>query len=797
MVRPSEMGAIAPIQLPSLITAAELTANSLSISALAPQVFRPRAEGASILMDTDTLWSIDESDFTLTAVLFRDFYDTGTPITISYPANTATAEKLWHFVDFGSTWFLINDHFIIVKSNWIDPTRVYLLPNGGASPRIRAGCDFNGRMIRGGFDTSDYWLAAWTTLWTEWMTEMGNWGLGQASAPGPNWVWWSNIGGGDLLDVFLPSTNATVGAEGITFDLGDDPPGKNLVVNGDFRFDPNSGVRHDHLTESGTWVDNVGNDNLAEWAFQTDSLQLTVGESNSLWHRGKFLHRTLIEGESYEVVFSLQLSDVSDGITPELGGTAGTLRTGSAGPTVFTETIVCGGTAIDSEGLTLLFNVDGVAAGTIAIRAVSLKRLGFLTGTTTPNDAMRPKAWEDFEKNQSGFLVMDWQGPVLNTKALRVACMVYGEDGISAIKHENAAGLGISTFGLVNNVLKGGITSRTAVGGNPDRHFFIDDVGYLWTIGNDLEPERLGFKDHFGEFLGGGVSLVYDELEQDLYISNEDDESFILDRDGHLSMHNQRVLSGFNLQGGFPGIVDDVTAPTAFQVTSNLTDFGYRGLKTVGFVEIEYEDVSDLRLTVEYRYDRNSALQTTPAIPGSEDGSFYVGIAATDFRFIVSGSNIGADQLQNGDFSSATGWTIDGAIGIHVIAGGQFSRTVGGPPTAAPATQEAADLTTALVEEDIYRVEYEIVAIANGFFNVELGDVSGAQRDSVGTFTENIRALGSDLKLTLNHSPGTVYDLEFVSVKRVGMRISRIDVRYDIQDNRVSRSPRVKQLGVQ
>ena len=217
----------------------------------------------------------------------------------------------------------------------------------------------------------------------------------------------------------------------------------------------------------------------------------------------------------------------------------------------------------------------------------------------------------------------------------------------------------------------------------------------------------------------------------------------------------------------------------------------------MGFIEIDYEDISDLRLTTEYRVDKNLTWLTTLAVPGSEDGIFYVGVAGVDFRFLLTGTNLGAENVQNGDFSSSTGWTLQAA---HTITGGQL--VYDGTLSALNPFQAATDLSVALVEGNIYRVDYEIVALTNGGgAQMRLGDTFGPMRKEVGFYSDDILVTGDDLFLAIvfNFVSGVLATctLESVSVKQVGVRINRMDVRYDAYDNRGARSPRIKQQGVQ
>lgn len=86
----------------------------------------------------------------------------------------------WNFVDAHGFWVLINDSNVIIR-NPVGSNRVYKIPTNTAT----SCCEYKGRMMFAGFDdTKTYGL--WGTL-------------------KPNCVWWSSVGGGDVVELFRPS----------------------------------------------------------------------------------------------------------------------------------------------------------------------------------------------------------------------------------------------------------------------------------------------------------------------------------------------------------------------------------------------------------------------------------------------------------------------------------------------------------------------------------------------------------------------------------------------------------------
>ena len=68
---------------------------------------------------------------------------------------------------------------------------------GQNAKSITTGCEFNGQLIMGGFDTSNFWPAAWQTLLSNATSLMPS-AMKDYDDIGTAWVWWSSPGGGDV-----------------------------------------------------------------------------------------------------------------------------------------------------------------------------------------------------------------------------------------------------------------------------------------------------------------------------------------------------------------------------------------------------------------------------------------------------------------------------------------------------------------------------------------------------------------------------------------------------------------------
>lgn len=174
-----------------------------------PQLFR--GKGVTLLADATEIFLVDEADdWSLSLIKTFDINDIGTEKAVLAP------EGAWQFVDFHENWFLLNGRtqvFHLNAPNGGDTPTTPLTPNeafvqddyASTGITITTACDFRGRMISGGFDATNYWNASWQTIWANLLIKGTEWGFA-LSAPDANWVGWSAIGGGDLVNVFLPAT---------------------------------------------------------------------------------------------------------------------------------------------------------------------------------------------------------------------------------------------------------------------------------------------------------------------------------------------------------------------------------------------------------------------------------------------------------------------------------------------------------------------------------------------------------------------------------------------------------------
>jgi hypothetical protein len=146
-----------------------------------PQLFAGSRE--YLLADEDVLYRLVDGE--LSEILTYDF---DSPETL----KPIVAGGSWHFIDFFSTWVLVNGSCLVIKLGSEEKVLVKESP-------IRTGTSFRGRAIFGGLELNQLWGTGWqegiTTEATRYQSTIDS-----DMTKGTNFIYWTAIGGGDLVD---------------------------------------------------------------------------------------------------------------------------------------------------------------------------------------------------------------------------------------------------------------------------------------------------------------------------------------------------------------------------------------------------------------------------------------------------------------------------------------------------------------------------------------------------------------------------------------------------------------------
>ncbi len=265
--------------------------------------------------------------------------------------------------------------------------------------------------------------------------------------------------------------------------------------------------------------------------------------------------------------------------------------------------------------------------------------------------------------NTAGYRpILPFGGTILRVKRLGDLIMVYGSDGVAAMV---PVGDPAPTFGF-KEILNIGIPCKGAIGGDEHVHAFVDTDGWLWKVKEGSMPERSGYQEFFSPMLDNDIMVSLDPSEQEFYIS-DGTANYLLTPYG-LCKTYQYVTSVF-LDG------DDTIGPftssgvTSFRVVTDTLDFGLRGFKSLGVVELGVdtgEVDQDVDVALYHRSNKKNAFSQTSYIHTNPEGWTYPNITAHEFRLCVQADDYAGIKL---DYINARVKVVDrrGIRGIYAM----------------------------------------------------------------------------------------------------------------------------------
>lgn len=212
-LRPTRWGLKDFITIRQPVEASALTSAGITPAWPFPQLFR--AKGETLLFDSAAVFRVTETGsgtWTLAAITTKDADNLGS----GSPSNKAiTADGPWHFMDFYDFWMAFNGSCCVFQTGY--DANVWVQD----SPLIGTGCAFwEGRGVYGNLPSAK--LTAWDTFLDTYdgtLPAHVSAVLDNTQAMGSNWVWWSSIGGEDMLSIFSQSL-MEYGAFGSPTDTG-------------------------------------------------------------------------------------------------------------------------------------------------------------------------------------------------------------------------------------------------------------------------------------------------------------------------------------------------------------------------------------------------------------------------------------------------------------------------------------------------------------------------------------------------------------------------------------------------
>lgn len=223
--------------------------------------------------------------------------------------------------------------------------------------------------------------------------------------------------------------------------------------------------------------------------------------------------------------------------------------------------------------------------------------------------------------NIAGERPLDWAGWIYETKKLIDKVIVYGENGVSILFPSG------NTFGL-NTIHRIGLKGKHAVTGDDNSHFFINNKGYLYSLGESLE--KLDYSEYLSIMTNPVMS--YDEENELVYICDGTYGYVYSPRDSSLGT-GPINLTGLTSQDGTLYVAASGTISTPlYNICTDIYDMGTRKLKTIFSLEFGVDLSTPLFASIDYRDNKSKSFAQTPWYYVDESGFVRITCSAREFR---------------------------------------------------------------------------------------------------------------------------------------------------------------------
>jgi len=244
--------------------------------------------------------------------------------------------------------------------------------------------------------------------------------------------------------------------------------------------------------------------------------------------------------------------------------------------------------------------------------------------------------------NSLGRFRMPFRGLVKVLKPLGQSVIAYTDNGVVALPFANELNVGMKEISPI------GVFGRGAVGGHNGRHIFLDKGGKLWSLSPDLQLQELGYEEYLKTLTPADVVISYDKTEAEHYISDGDD-SYILTGSGmgSTSQHLTSVVFAPDSDTDL-GVAQGIqigTPDTDVVVLTDEFDFGLKANKRITSVAMEYKDLTNVKVYVQWRNDSTSAFTEQGPFPLNEMGWVMAIVSGVNFRLRITATLGTAAQI--------------------------------------------------------------------------------------------------------------------------------------------------------
>lgn len=252
-------------------------------------------------------------------------------------------------------------------------------------------------------------------------------------------------------------------------------------------------------------------------------------------------------------------------------------------------------------------------------------------------------------RSTDGYTRLQWthkdeQSRIYRLRKLGNSVIAYGTDGITALLPKSQP---VSTYG--QQELKYPVPiGPNAIAGDETVHGYVDTNYEFRVITPDLKVTNLGYKEFLETLTTTPLNVSYVPSIGTFYVS-DGTECYAINKYGAYSTYQLLTSAGDFRDGVFGFYLDSADHVPA--LTTEIQDFGVRGLKTIATVETGINSSTVFYGALDYAYNYNVArgsFDTSDWIQINKEGLFHPHVTAREHRIKLKGIGV-VDETINVD----------------------------------------------------------------------------------------------------------------------------------------------------
>lgn len=268
-----------------------------------------------------------------------------------------------------------------------------------------------------------------------------------------------------------------------------------------------------------------------------------------------------------------------------------------------------------------------------------LPEIAMLSAFDADYEEFEPQVHALIEAGRLGFAYCG-KGAVKQVLPLGSNAVVYGENSVGVLDSVYGDD-GVVRF-RYKKLLDIGVKGRTNACGDDKAHYFVDSSGELWALSGE-GPVRMGYRQYLSPVLADAAEFVasFDPYEREAYFaSGQNVPCYVLRQGKALSSRTHRPTGLFRRGGTLYGVTfrcAEETSPNRFDVISMGFDMNQRELKTLDVIQASARNASELKASIQFRYQGETSWRNTQEVVPDRDNATYPHVAGQEFRVRFTG----------------------------------------------------------------------------------------------------------------------------------------------------------------